>query len=142
MPNEFQLEALQASIYVRNRIGINVNREKMTSKEAQLGIKPLVNYIKVQECKVFLHIDPKSLPRRQNKLIDRGRVGVFIGYIEDIDKMQIIQAPNIKRIITIKNVKFNKLVKGGDIDLRIPVFLLLNIALIKKLVGRLQAMST
>jgi hypothetical protein len=35
---------------------------------------------------MYSYMDPKSLPDRADKLMDRGRVGVFLGYVDDTVK--------------------------------------------------------
>ena len=65
----------------------------------------------------------KSLPKgsRTDKLIDRSRTGVFVGYIDDTDTIYRIQAPNIKAVIKAYSIKFAEDVKGGTIDLNLNV---------------------
>ena len=68
--------------------------------------------------------------------MDRGRVGVFLGYIEGIDKQFWIWVPNIKAKIKTSDIKFYKQEKGGDIDLRITVITTSNVAPTRRPVGR------
>ena len=65
----------------------------------------------------------KSLPKgsRTDKLIDRSRTGVFVGYIDNTDTIYRIQAPNIKAVIKAYPIKFAEDVKGGTIDLNLDV---------------------
>jgi hypothetical protein len=65
-------------------------------------------------------VNPKSLPAsgRQDKLIDRGRVGVFVGYEENTIKQFRVYAPDLDYVIRSSIVTFDELEKGGTIDLR------------------------
>ena len=72
-------------------------------------------------CYSFLPI--KSLPKdsRTDKLIDRSRTGVFVGYIDNTNTMYRIQAPDIKAVIKAYSIKFAEEVKGGTVDLNLDV---------------------
>jgi len=69
--------------------------------------------------------------------MDRGRVGVFIGYIEGTTKNFRIWAPNRKAIIIVYNLRCSEHKKGGDMDLSIPIFSTLNAAPVRRPLGRL-----
>ena len=75
-------------MYLRHRTHIKISNKLTTPKEAFIGLKPLVNHLRVWGCKVYTYINLKSLleDSRKDKLMDRGKVGVFIGYLELLDK--------------------------------------------------------
>ena len=95
----------------------------ITPEEAYSGEKPSGNHIRVWGCKVYSYLSPKSLPQtgRQDKLMDRGRVGVFLGYVEGTDKQYWIWAPDMRAKIKASNVRFCEYEKGGDVPLNIPI---------------------
>jgi hypothetical protein len=65
-------------------------------------------------------VNPKSLPalRRQDKLIDRGRVGVFVRYKENTTKQFRVYTLDLDYVIRSSIVTFDKLKKGNIINLR------------------------
>ena len=50
--------------------------------------------------------------------MDRGRVGVFMGYVEKTPKQYLLWAPDLGRVIKSHAVKFSKNKIGGSIDLK------------------------
>ena len=88
---KFWDKAAIADAYLRNRTAIGPTNDEgiiISLKEAYLGIKLSINYIRIWGCQCYSYIDLKSLPagNRYNKFIDKGRKGVFIGYDESIIK--------------------------------------------------------
>ena len=76
---------------MRNRTVIRpINDEGIiiSPKEAYLGIKPSIDYIRIWGCQYYSYINLKSLliGSRYNKFINKGRKGIFIGYDENIIK--------------------------------------------------------
>jgi hypothetical protein len=65
-------------------------------------------------------VNLKSLPAlgRQDKLIDRGRVGVFVRYEENTTKQFRVYAPDLDYVIRSSIVTFDELEKNGTVDLR------------------------
>jgi hypothetical protein len=65
-------------------------------------------------------VNPKSLPAlgRQDKLIDRGRVSVFVRYKENTIKQFYIYALDLDYVIRSFIMTFDELEKGGTINLR------------------------
>ena len=88
LPNEFWPEAAKAGVYLRSRTSIKLDGWLTTPEEAFTGQKPSVDHLRVWGCKVYTYMNPKSLPEssRKDKLMDRGRVGVFLGYSDSSDK--------------------------------------------------------
>lgn len=125
MPNEFWPEALEAGIYLRNRTasGPEVDGERISPEEAFSGARPSIDHVHVWGCKVYSYMSPSSLPKEssKDKLMDRGRVGVFMGYVEDTTKQWKIWAPDMRKIILSSNVKFCEHEKGGEMQLGIPI---------------------
>ena len=86
LPIEFWPEAAVTDVYLRNRVatGPIVDGQPTTPIEAFEGVKPSIDYLRVWGCKCYSFVDPRSLPvgSRKDKLIDRGRVCVFLGYVK------------------------------------------------------------
>jgi hypothetical protein len=76
MPAEFWGEAVVTVVYLQNRLPMK-SLTGRTPYEAWHGRKPAVNHLRVFGCWSFVkqlgHVD---------KLADRSRAGVFIGYAE------------------------------------------------------------
>ena len=140
MPNEFWPEALQAAIYVLDRTatGPEIDGQVITPEEAWTGMKPSIDHIRVWGCKCYGYMNPKSLPTssRKDKLMDRARVGVFMGYCDGTTKNFKMWAPDMKSVIVVHNLKWSENEKGGDIDLGIPTFSTSNTAPTRRPVGR------
>ena len=96
---KLQNKAAGAEAYLRNQtfMRLKIDGQRITLEKAQTGLKPLINYIRVQGYKCFLYVNPKSLPAigRQDKLIDHGRVTVFMGYKKSIIRQYQIYAPDL-----------------------------------------------
>ena len=123
--NEFWLEALLAGIYLRNRIGSGpeINELKVTLEEGFIGLKPDLYYLRTWGYKMYSFISSKSLLERTNKLMDRGRVGVLLGYVDDTIKQYQMWAPDIRAAIKVSanSVRFSEdeRVKHKDLGLKI-----------------------
>jgi hypothetical protein len=68
-------------------------------------------------------MNPKSLliHRRHNKLIDRGRVGVFLSYMDGTIKNYKVWVLDMKKVIITSNINFSEGEKGGSIDLKLNI---------------------
>jgi hypothetical protein len=64
--------------------------------------------------------------RRYNKLIDRGRVGVFLSYIDSTTKNYKVWVPDMKKVIVTSNINLSEGEKGGSIDLKLNIISTLN----------------
>ena len=122
LPIEFWVEAAQTDAYLRNRIATGpVVSGKLTSpEEAWTRVKPSIDHLRVWGCKCYSYVDVRSIPQgeRRNKLMDRGRVGVFMGYVEETPKQYLLWAPDLGRVIKSHAVKFSENEIGGSIDLK------------------------
>ena len=91
LPIEFWPEAAQSDVYVRNRIGNSpeINRQLVSPYEAFNKIKPLINYLRVWGCKCYSFLLTKLIPQgsRKDKLTDRSRIYVFIGYVDNTSSL-------------------------------------------------------
>jgi Reverse transcriptase (RNA-dependent DNA polymerase)/gag-polypeptide of LTR copia-type len=123
LPIEFWDEAVQADAYIRNRTGTGplINSQRISPEEAYSGTKPSIDHIRVWGSKCYSYVDPKSLPAhgRTDKLMDRGRIAVFMGYSESTDKHYRIYAPDLGRTVFSSVVVFDEEKKGGEVDLKI-----------------------
>jgi hypothetical protein len=65
-------------------------------------------------------VNPKSLPasERQDKLIDRSRIGVFIKYKENTTKQFRVYTSDLDYVIRSFIMTFDELEKGGIINFR------------------------
>ena len=90
LPLEFWDEAAEADAYQRNRImkgpkarGGTDHKRHMSPEEAYTGEVPSIEHIRVWGSKCYSYLNPKTLPAkgRHDKFVDRGREGVFVGYI-------------------------------------------------------------
>jgi len=144
LPNEFWVEAAETDVYIRNLVsnGPEIDGVKVSPEEAFTGTKPSIDHIKVWGCKVISYLNPKSLPQsgRQDKLMDRGRIGVFLGYIKGTDKQWRLWAPDMRKVIVSSVVKFFENDQGGQIDLKLPIQSLSNQAPQRRPVGRPRQM--
>jgi hypothetical protein len=59
--------------------------------------------------------------RQINKLINRGRIAIFIGYSKSIDKHYRIYALDLGHTVFLSVVVFNKKKKEGKVDLKIKM---------------------
>lgn len=87
---------------------------------------------------MYSHMNPKSLPQggRKDKLMDRGREGVFLGYVDGTTKQYIMWAPDMKKAIRVSTVRFSEHEKGGDLELGIKISSSSNAAPMRNEVGR------
>lgn len=122
---DFWVEAAETDAYLRNRTatGPLIDGKPTTPKEAFTGQKPSIDHVRVWGCKVYSYVDPKSLPvgSRHDKFMDRARVGVFMGYVDETEKQYRLWAPDLGRIIRSHAMRFSESEKGGDVDLKLKV---------------------
>src|SRR5271167_1406191 len=123
LPVELWDEAAMTDAYLRNRTDIEpeIDDQRITPEEAWTGEKPSIDYIRVWGCKYYSYVNPKSLPGkgRQDKLMDRSRVAVFVGYEENTIKQFRIYAPDLGYVTRTSLIIFNESQKGGTVDLRV-----------------------
>jgi len=123
LPIEFWAEAAETDSYLRNRTatGPVIDGKLTTPEEAFTGTKPSIDHIRVWGCKCYSYVDPKSLPvdGRRDKFMDRGRVGVFVEYVDETIKQFRLWAPDLGRVIRSHAIKFDESEKGSSIDLKL-----------------------
>ena len=124
MPVEFWLEALDACTVMRNALPNRpgVDGFKVSPNEAFTGKRPSALHFRVWGCKAVVYIDAKSqLARmRSDKLMNRGKDAVFIGYVPDTSKMWQFWEPDMRDIRTHNNAVWFENEKGGDMTLNVP----------------------
>ncbi len=134
LPLEFWDEAAEAEAYIRNRAPaapeINDNTDEQLKKrtsicpeEAFTGEKPSIDHIRVWGSVCYSYINPASLPAgtRHDKLMDRGRIGVFVGYVESTTKQLKMYAPDLKRVVRTSVIDVDETKPGGDITLNLSI---------------------
>jgi hypothetical protein len=125
LPIEFWDEAAEADAYIRNRTasGPSVDGIQVSPEEAFSGERPTIDHIRVWGTKCYSYVNPKSLPAntRHDKLMDRGRLGVMMGYSNHTTKQYRIYAPDLGYTIRSSVVKFDETIKGGTIDLKLRI---------------------
>ncbi len=78
---------------------------------------------------------------RHDKLVDRERVEVFLGYVDETNAFIKIWAPNFGKMIRHNVVRFAKNQKKDHIDLKMRVKII-NVLLEQQLVERSQKVAT
>ena len=125
LPLEFWPEAADADLYVRNRVatGPVINGEPTSPMQAFTGIKPSIEHLRVWGCKCYSPVDTRSLPEgsRTDKLVNRGRPGVFMGYDENTTSHYRIWAPDRQEVIKHHKVTFSENEKWGSTSLNLKV---------------------
>lgn len=123
---EFWDKAIEARTYIQNRllggIELYIDNYTLLPEQAYSGkIEVDVNYIRVFSSKCYSYIDPKSLLKgaRIDKLIPRGRVSVFMGYLDNITKQFKVYTPNLGYITRSTLVIWDKGVISRTVDLKI-----------------------
>jgi Reverse transcriptase (RNA-dependent DNA polymerase)/gag-polypeptide of LTR copia-type len=124
LPLEFWDEAAMTGAYVRNRImnGPRAGDKTFSPYEAFYGQAPTIDHFRRFGCQAVGYVDPKSLPghdKRNPKQVDKGRLGVFMGYVNETTKQWRLYAPDLGRTITVTTIDFLESKRGGDLDLRI-----------------------
>ena len=124
LPLEFWDRAIVADAYLRNRTAtVPVADDKLTSpEEAWTGEVLSIDHVRVWGCKCYSYVDSKSLPAksRHDKLMDRGRVAVLVGYDERTTSQYQVYTPDMHSVIKASVVKFDEDAKGGDLELKLP----------------------
>jgi hypothetical protein len=123
LPIEFWDEAVEAGTYSRNRsmCGPKRNGIRHTPIGAYTGEPPEVDHIMPFGCKCYTWVSRDSLPKhgRTDKLMQPGRVGVFMGYSDETTKQYKVYAPDLGYTIMSSVVDFDENVLGGTVDLKI-----------------------
>jgi hypothetical protein len=119
---EFWDEAAMTGAYVQNRI---MNRLRVGDKvfslyEAFYRQAPTIDHFWRFGCQAVGYVDPKSLPvhdKRNPKQVDKGHLGVFMGYVNKTTKQWRLYTPDLSCTITVSTIDFLESKKGGDLDL-------------------------
>lgn len=119
LPIELWDEAAEAECYMRNRT--ETLKKGFSPSEAFTGIKPSIDHIRVWGSKCYYYVDRKSIPanERKDKLVNTGRVGVFVGYSPTTTSHFKVYSPERGCTIMASVVKIDETIKGGTVDLRI-----------------------
>lgn len=138
LPNEFWIDAAQSDAYLHNRAatGPEVDGFTISPEEAYTGIRPSLDHIRVWGCVAYTYMNPKSIPNRQDKLKDRARKVIFIGYVGKTTKTWKFWAPDMKNEIQASSVRFSEEEKWGSENLGFHVQSTPNTAPIRKPLGR------
>lgn len=123
LPLEFWDEAAEADSYMRNRTatGPMIDGKKTCPMKAFTGETPSIDHIRKWGSKCFYYIDKKTIPshERHDKLVNPGRVGVFMGYSENTTKHFKVYSPERGSTILSSRVTIKESTQGGTVDLRI-----------------------
>ena len=123
LPIEFWDEAAEADAYIRNRTntGPLIDGKQTSPEEAFTGVKPSINHIRVWGTKCYSYINPKTIPadQRHDKLVDRSRVGVFMGYSETTSKQFKFYSPELGYTSRSSRLSVDEYTPGGTVDLRL-----------------------
>jgi hypothetical protein len=124
LPIEFWDEAVVSRAYVRNWIinGPKAGDKIFSPYEAFYGQPTTINHFWRFGCQAISYVDPKSLlayDKRNPKQVDKGRLGVFMGYVNETTKQWWMYSPDLGRTITVSTINFFESKKGGDLNLRI-----------------------
>ena len=123
LPIEFWDEASMAISYLRNRTSsgpeVKGQTYRMTPEEAWTGRKPEIGHLRVWRCKCFAYVHQGDLRKddRHDKLRDRGRVGIFVGYEKTPSQWRVF-IPDLGRTIRSASIRWSENVKGGSIALK------------------------
>jgi hypothetical protein len=125
LPIVFWSEATAHQALIRNLTGFGPNekRETTTPYEAWTGERANPDELYIWGSRCYSHVPHKSLSKddRHDKLIDHGRMGVFLGYSSKTKAQVRIYAPDLGYVIRVptSNVKVDESIPGGRMDLKI-----------------------
>ena len=125
LPIEFWDEAVEADAYIRNRLptGPLVEKQPTSPEQVFLGKRPYVDHVRVWGSKCYTYLNPKTLPAkgRSDKLMHRGRAGVFMGYSETTDKQFKVYSPDLGYTHRVSVIQTDEKVPGGKLNLNLRV---------------------
>ncbi|KAI0994162.1 hypothetical protein K3495_g14020, partial [Podosphaera aphanis] len=123
LPLEFWDEAVEADTYMRNRLqtGPIVDGRQVSPEQAFTGKIPDIDHIRIWGSKCYSYLHPKTIPanQRHDKLVDRGRVGVFMGYSDTTNKQFKVYSPDLGYTSRSSRLMVDEKSKGGTVDLRL-----------------------
>lgn len=122
LPLELWDEAAEADSYMRNRTatGPVIDNKKTCPIRAFTGEIPSIDHIRKWGSKCFYYVDRKTIPngQRHDKLVNPGRVGVFMGYSDNTTKHFRVYSPERGSTIVVSRIIIKETSKGGSVDLR------------------------
>jgi len=94
----------------------------MSREEAFSGVRPSANHIKVWGCRALIYMAPESLPShvRNNKLMDRAKECIFVGYVEGSTSQWLFWVPDMRRVVKSHRAVFRENEPGGSIYTAAP----------------------
>lgn len=110
LPLEFWSEALNTSLYLRNRLPSKTLNDK-SPYELWFDEKPILKYIKVFKCIAFNHINKA---RRNSKFSPRAEKCIMVGYNSDPPLYRMYN-PERDMIINSRDATFMEQAAGGTI---------------------------
>jgi hypothetical protein len=123
LPLEFWDEAVEADSYIRNLQprGPTINGKITCPSQAYTGKEPNIENIRVWGSKAYAYVNPKTRHKddRHDKLVLRGREGVFMGYCDGTEKHLKMYAPDLGYTVKSSRLNVDESVPGGDVDLRL-----------------------
>lgn len=123
LPLEFWDEAVVADAHIRNLQprGPVINGKITCPYQAYTGKEPRIDNIRVWGSKAYAYVDPKTRHKddRHDKLMLRGREGVFMGWSDDTDKHLRMYAPDLGYTVRSSRLSVDESVLGGTVDLRL-----------------------
>ncbi|KAI1684896.1 Dimer-Tnp-hAT dimerization containing protein [Pyrenophora tritici-repentis] len=123
LPIEFWDEAVEADAYLRNRTstGPTIDGKQVSPEEAFTGRTPSIDHIRVWGSRCYSYINPKTIPadQRHDKLVDRGRIGVFMGYSETTNKQFKFYSPELGYTSRSSRISVDEYTPGGKVELRL-----------------------
>ncbi|KAK6611735.1 reverse transcriptase domain protein [Botrytis cinerea] len=121
--DEFEVRQRRGEIPDNQQRDVNMpaRKRQVSPHEAWTGIVPSIAHIKMWGSKCYSHVDPASHPSgaRRDKLMDRARIGVFVGYNDHTTKQLWIYAPDRHAVIKTSNCTFFEGSPGGKVDLKL-----------------------
>lgn len=107
LPPSFWDFAMCYAAYTRNRTPCSSNPDNKTPYETMFNKKPDISRIKVFGCKAFVH----KVKKDKKTFSPNAYIGTFVG-IPRNQKGYLVYVPELKRIVTSNNVKFDETEKG------------------------------
>lgn len=123
LPLEFCDEAVKTHAYTFNRIseGPMKDGKYITHHEAWYNQVPEIDHIRKWGSKCYSYANPKTLPAKEHhdKLVDRGKVRVFVGYVDATTKQYRIYASDLGYVVRRTTVKIDENTPGDTIPLQL-----------------------
>ena len=112
VPNALWDYAVETDAYIRNRVtnGPIVDGKKISPEEAYSGKRPSIDHIRRFGSVCYSYVNPKSQPKgtRHDKLMDRARPAILLGFNDATDHQYYIWAPDMRTAIRTSVVKWDE----------------------------------